>query len=94
MAIKLQPLGDMVIFKPKKAEEKSKGGLILPEDAQEKPQEGKVVAVPFRSLWRCGSDTAGSDIDCRLFVYWLFSKYVFNVSAAGADTTISRAFIS
>ncbi len=45
MAIKLQPLGDMVIFKPKKAEEKSKGGLILPEDAQEKPQEGKVVAV-------------------------------------------------
>lgn len=45
MAIKLQPLGNMVIFKPKKAEEKSKGGLILPDAAQERPQEGKVVAV-------------------------------------------------
>ncbi len=45
MAIKLQPLGNMVIFKPKKAKEKSKGGLILPDVAKEKPQEGVVVAV-------------------------------------------------
>ncbi len=45
MAIKLQPLGNMVIIRPKKAEEKSKGGIILPDVAKEKPQEGKVVAV-------------------------------------------------
>ncbi len=45
MAIKLQPLGNMVIFKPKKAKEKSKGGIILPDVAKEKPQEGVVVAV-------------------------------------------------
>ncbi len=45
MAIKLQPLGNMVIFKPKKAPVKSKGGLILPDVAKEKPQEGVVVAV-------------------------------------------------
>ncbi len=45
MAVKLQPLGNMVIFKPKKAKEKTKGGLILPDAAQKKPQEGVVVAV-------------------------------------------------
>ncbi len=43
--IKLQPMGKMVIIRPKKAEEKSKGGIILPDVAKEKPQEGKVVAV-------------------------------------------------
>ncbi len=45
MAIKLQPLGNMVIFKPKKAKEKSTGGLILPDAARETPQEGVVVAI-------------------------------------------------
>jgi chaperonin GroES len=45
MAVKLQPLGIMVIFRPKKAKDKSKGGLILPDVAKEKPQEGVVVAV-------------------------------------------------
>jgi|TARA_B100001971_G_C17950675_1_gene412367 chaperonin GroES len=45
MAVKLQPLGNMVIFRPKKAETKSKGGIILPDAAKEKPQEGVVVAV-------------------------------------------------
>jgi chaperonin GroES len=45
MAIKLQPLGNMVIIRPKKVEEKSKGGIILPDTAKEKPQEGKVIAV-------------------------------------------------
>ena len=45
MAVKLQPLGNMVIFRPKKAEAKSKGGIILPDVAKKKPQEGVVVAV-------------------------------------------------
>ena len=41
----LQPLGDKVIIQRLKAEEKTKGGIILPDTAKEKPQEGKVVAV-------------------------------------------------
>lgn len=41
----LQPLGDRVLVKPLEAEEKSAGGIILPEAAQEKPREGEVVAV-------------------------------------------------
>jgi chaperonin GroES len=42
---KLEPLGDRVVFKPSKREEVSKGGIVLPDTAKEKPQEGEVVAV-------------------------------------------------
>ena len=41
----LEPLGDRVVIKPLEAEEKSAGGIILPEKAQEKPREGEVIAV-------------------------------------------------
>ncbi|MCK4448747.1 MAG: co-chaperone GroES [Candidatus Marinimicrobia bacterium] len=43
MAIK--PLGDRVVVKPSTPEEKSSGGIILPDTAKEKPQEGKITAV-------------------------------------------------
>jgi chaperonin GroES len=42
---KIQPLGDRVLIQPLEAEEKTKGGIILPDTAKEKQQEGKVVAV-------------------------------------------------
>ncbi len=42
---KIQPLADRVIVKPKEAEETTKGGIILPDTAKEKPIEGKIVAV-------------------------------------------------
>ena len=42
---KIKPLGDRVLIKPLKAEGKTKGGIILPDTAKEKPQEGKVIAV-------------------------------------------------
>ncbi len=42
---KLDPLGDRVVIKPSKREEVSKGGIVLPDTAKEKPQEGEVVAV-------------------------------------------------
>lgn len=41
----IQPLADRIIVKPLEAEEKTKGGIVLPDTAKEKPQEGKVVAV-------------------------------------------------
>jgi len=40
-----RPLHDRVLVRPLDAEEKTKGGIIIPGTAQEKPQEGKVVAV-------------------------------------------------
>jgi len=41
----IKPLGDRVVIKPLEAETKTKGGIVLPDTAKEKPQEGKVVAV-------------------------------------------------
>jgi len=41
----IKPLGDRVVVKPSEAETKTKGGIIIPDTAKEKPQEGKVVAV-------------------------------------------------
>lgn len=41
----LQPLADRVVVKPEPAEEETKGGIIVPETAKEKPQKGDVVAV-------------------------------------------------
>jgi len=41
----LKPLQDRVVVKPAEAEEVSKGGIILPDTAQEKPQQGEVMAV-------------------------------------------------
>jgi chaperonin GroES len=45
MATRLQPLGDRVVVKPLPKEEVTKGGIVLPDTAKEKPQEGKVLAV-------------------------------------------------
>lgn len=45
MAIKLQPLGDRVVVQPSTEEEVTKGGIILPDTAKEKPQRGVVIAV-------------------------------------------------
>ena len=41
----LEPLGDRIVVKPVAKEEVTKGGIVLPDTAKEKPQEGEVVAV-------------------------------------------------
>ncbi len=41
----IKPLADRIIVKQLEAEEKTKGGIVLPDTAKEKPQEGKVVAI-------------------------------------------------
>ncbi len=43
--MKIQPLGDRVVIEVLEAKNKTKGGIVLPDTAKEKPQEGKVVAV-------------------------------------------------
>jgi chaperonin GroES len=45
MSTKLQPLGDRIVVKPVEKEEVTKGGIVLPDTAKERPQEGKVLAV-------------------------------------------------
>ncbi|HDN97701.1 MAG TPA: co-chaperone GroES [bacterium] len=43
--LKIRPLGDRVVVEPLEAQEKTKGGIILPDTAKEKPQQGKIIAV-------------------------------------------------
>ena len=43
--LKIKPLSDRVLVKPDASEEKTKGGIIIPDTAKEKPQRGKVLAV-------------------------------------------------
>ena len=47
----MKPLGDKVLVKPSKGEEKTKSGIVLPDTAKDKPNEGEVVAVgPGRKM--------------------------------------------
>lgn len=43
--MKIRPLGDRILVEPQKEEEVKKGGIIIPDTAKEKPQQGKVIAV-------------------------------------------------
>ncbi|MGH2375080.1 MAG: co-chaperone GroES [bacterium] len=43
--MKHKPLGDRVVVKPLEEEERTKGGIVLPDTAKEKPQQGEVLAV-------------------------------------------------
>ena len=51
----IKPLGDRVAVKPLAAEDKTKGGIVLPDTAKEKPQEGKVVEVGKGKVSESGS---------------------------------------
>ena len=52
--MKLKPLDDRVVVKPQEAEEKTAGGIVLPDTAKEKPLMGKVVAVGAGKLLDSG----------------------------------------
>ena len=45
MAVKLTPLGDRVLVRRSEAEERTAGGIVLPDTAKEKPKQGEVIAV-------------------------------------------------
>ena len=77
MAIK--PLGDRIVVRALEAQEKTKSGLVLPDSAKEKPQEGKVVAVGIGRLLESGSVKA---LDVKTGDRVLYGKY------AGAEVTV------
>ena len=45
MAVKIKPIGEKILVKRLEAEGKTKGGIVLPDSAKEKPKEGKVIAL-------------------------------------------------
>ena len=82
MAAKIRPLEDRVVIEPLEAEEKTAGGIVLPDTAKEKPQRGKVKAVGAGKLLDSGkraemSVAVGDEV--------LFGKY------SGTDVEINGA---
>jgi chaperonin GroES len=56
----IEPLGDRILLKPVEQEEEKVGGIIIPDTAKEKPQEGKVIAVGPGKLLESGERQAMS----------------------------------
>jgi len=69
---KLRPLGDRVVVRPTPGEEITKSGIVIPDTAKEKPQEGKIVAVgPGRVL----DDGKREQMDLKPGDKVLYAKY-------------------
>ena len=84
----IKPLSDRVVVKPQAAEEKTASGIILPDTAKEKPQEGKVVAVGNGKVAEDGKKTP---LDVKKGDKVLFSKYSGSeVKLDGEDHLIMR----
>jgi len=72
VAAKVKPLGDRVVVKPMTEEEVTKGGIILPDTAKEKPQRGEIIAV---GPGRLGDDGKRIVMDVKNGDKVLYSKY-------------------
>jgi len=72
VATKLRPLGDRVVIKPTEREEMTKSGIVLPDTAKEKPQEGMIIAAgPGRIL----DDGKRESMDVKEGDKVLYAKY-------------------
>jgi chaperonin GroES len=71
--LNIKPLGDRVVVEPARAEEKTSSGIIIPDTAKEKPQQGKVVAVP---------ESKDSELTVKVNDIVLYGKF------AGTEITI------
>jgi len=72
MAAKIEPLGERVVIKPIPKEEVSKGGIVIPDTAKEKPQEGEIIAVGPGKLSEDGKRIA---MEVKVGDKVVYSKY-------------------
>ncbi len=88
MAMKIRPLHDRVIVQRLEEDEKTKGGIIIPDSAKEAPAEGKIIAVgPGKK------DEAGkiSPVDVKKGQKVIFSKYAgTDIKVEGTEYLIMR----
>ncbi|MEN8876300.1 MAG: co-chaperone GroES, partial [Hyphomonas sp.] len=77
--MKLRPLHDRVVVRRVKEEEKTKGGIIIPDSAKEKPQEGEIVAVGAGAI---GDDNERVPLDVKKGDRVLFGKW------SGTEVTV------
>jgi chaperonin GroES len=88
LRMKIRPLHDRILVKRIEGEEKTKGGIIIPDTAKEKPQEGKVVAVGGGKV---NEDGTVRPMDVKNGDRILFSKYAgTDVKVDGDDLIIIR----
>jgi chaperonin GroES len=81
--MKIKPLADRVLVEPKPAEEKTAGGLFIPDTAKEKPLEGTVIAV--------GPGTKEVDMEVKAGDKVLYGKYAgTEIRTDGKDYIIMR----
>ena len=86
--MKIRPLNDRILVKRLEGEEKTAGGIIIPDSAKEKPAEGEVVAVGPGKLNEAGARVA---MDVAVGDRVLFSKYGgTEVKLDGEDFLIMR----
>jgi chaperonin GroES len=87
--MEIKPLGDRIVVKVLEAETKSKGGILLPDTAKEKPQEAKVVAVGKGKVLENGSVSAP---EVKVGDKVIFGKYSGNeiTTKEGEDLLILR----
>jgi len=78
----IRPLGDRILVKRVEAEEKTKGGIVLPDSAKEKPKEGIVVAVGQGKLLESGER---SKIQLKADDRVLFTSYAGTEVKLGGD---------
>ena len=84
----IRPLQDRVIVKRIEEEEKSKGGIIIPDTAKEKPQEGQVIAV---GKGKVNDDGKVTPLDVKVNDRVLFGKYAgTEVNIDGVEHLIMR----
>jgi chaperonin GroES len=86
--MKIRPLHDRIVVARLQAEEKTKGGIIIPDTAKEKPVEGKVIAV---GKGKFGDDGKVRALDVKVGDRILFSKYSgSDIKIGGEEHLIMR----
>jgi chaperonin GroES len=83
MSVKIQPLADRVVVEPAAAEQKTAGGIIIPDTAKEKPQKGTIVAV--------GAGKKDEPMTVKVGDNVLYGKYAgTEITIEGKDYLIMR----
>ena len=86
--LSLRPLDDRIVVEPTEAEEKTAGGILLPDTAKQKPQQGKVVAIGPGKLSDKGSRSA---VAVKIGDLVLYGKYSgSDVEVSGREVKILR----
>ena len=86
--MKIRPLDDRIVVEPLEAEEKTAGGIVLPDTAKEKPQKGKIIAV---GQGRLLDDGARAPLSVKKGDMVLYAKYGgTEIQVEGKDLLIMK----